>query len=182
MTKTKIANIPYGPYVAVLAGACVNEKPNYAAIGAYGVVSQKPVLYISLKNSHYTTAGVIENGFFSVNIPSSDEIEKTDYCGTVTGNQVDKSNVFQSFYDESGNAPMIKECPVNYLCKVIQTIPIFDFTMFLGEIVAAYADESCLKNKRPDAAKVKPTILMDSGYFDINNRVGSIFKACSGNK
>ena len=77
---------------------------------------------------------------------------------------------------------MIKECPVNYLCKVIQTIPIFDFTMFLGEIVAAYADESCLKNKRPDAAKVKPTILMDSGYFDINNRVGSIFKACSGNK
>ena len=56
MTKTKIANIPYGPYVAVLAGACVNEKPNYATIGAYGVVSQKPVLYISLKNSHYTTA------------------------------------------------------------------------------------------------------------------------------
>ncbi|NNJ32909.1 flavin reductase family protein [Lacrimispora defluvii] len=182
MTKTKIANIPYGPYVTVLAGACVNEKPNYAAIGAYGVVSQKPVLYISLKNSHHTTAGVIENGFFSVNIPSSDEIDKTDYCGTVTGNKVDKSNIFQSFYDEAGKAPMIKECPVNYLCKVIQTIPIFDFTMFLGEIVAAYANESCLNNGRPDAAKVKPTILMDSGYFDINNRVGSIFKTCSGNK
>ncbi len=76
MTKTKIANIPYGPYVTVLAGASVKGKPNYATIGAYGVVSQKPVLYISLKNTHYTTAGVIENGYFSVNIPSSDDIEK----------------------------------------------------------------------------------------------------------
>lgn len=181
MSKTKIANIPYGPFITVLAGATVNGKPNYATIGAYGVVSQKPVLYISLKNSHCTTKGVIENGFFSVNIPSSEAVEKTDFCGTISGNKVDKSQVFDSFYDEVGNAPLIKECPVNYLCKVIQTISIFGFTMFLGEIVAAYANEDCLVKGKPDALRVKPTILMDSGYFDIKNRVGSIFKACSGN-
>lgn len=182
MIKQRISNIPFGPYIAVLAGATVNGKPNYAAIGAYGVVSQKPVLYISLKNTHCTTKGVVENGFFSVNIPSSEDIKKTDYCGTVSGNKVDKSRVFESFYDESGNAPLIKECPVNYLCKVIQTIPMFDFTMFIGEIVAAYANEDCLENGRPDALKVKPTVLMDSGYFDLNERVGSIFKACEGSK
>ena len=179
--KKKIANIPYGPYITVLAGATVGGKPNYATIGAYGVVSQKPVLYISLKNSHYTTEGVRENGFFSVNIPSVDDIEKTDYCGTVSGNKVDKSQVFESFYDEAGNAPMIKECPVNYLCKVINNIPIFDFTMFLGEIVAAYADEACLENGRPNAVKVSPIVLMDSGYFALHNRVGSVFNACKGN-
>lgn len=183
MRKKKIANIPFGPFAAVLAGAAVNGRPNYATIGAYGVVSQKPVLYISLKNSHCTTAGVIETGFFSVNIPSSDIVEKTDLCGTVSGNNTDKSKVFQSFYDEAGNAPMIEECPVNYLCKVIQTIPVFDFTMFLGEIVAVYAKEECLdQNGKPDALKVKPTILMDTGYFDLNSRVGSIFKSCNGNK
>lgn len=182
MIKKKIANIPFGPYIAVLAGATVNGKPNYATIGAYGVVSQKPVLYISLKNSHYTTKGVVENGFFSVNIPSSEAIEKTDYCGTVSGNKVDKSIIFESFYDEAGRAPMIKECPVNYLCKVIQAIPIYDFTMFLGEIVAAYANEDCLENGKPNALQVKPTILMDTGYYDVNQRVGSIFKACKGNR
>jgi flavin reductase (DIM6/NTAB) family NADH-FMN oxidoreductase RutF len=182
MTKVKIPNIPYGPYITVLAGATVNGKPNYATIGAYGVVSQKPVLYISLRNSHYTTAGVVENGFFSVNIPSSSDIVKTDYCGTVTGNKVEKSTIFESFYDEAGNAPMIKECPINYLCKVIQTIPIFDFTMFLGEIVSVYANEKCLESGRPNALMVKPTILMDTGYFDIKDRVGSVFKTCSGNK
>lgn len=182
MDKKKIANIPFGPYITVLAGATVNGKPNYTTIGAYGVVSQKPVLYISLKNTHCTTGGVLENGFFSVNIPSSEAVEKTDYCGTVSGNKVDKSEIFESFYDEAGNAPMIKECPVNYLCKVIQTIPIFDFTMFIGEIVAAYANEECLENGRPNALKVKPTVLMDSGYFDLNDRVGSIFKTCKGSR
>lgn len=76
MTKKKIANIPFGPFISVLAGATVNGKTNYATIGAYGVVSQKNVLYISLKNSHYTTAGVLENGYFTVNIPKSDDVEK----------------------------------------------------------------------------------------------------------
>lgn len=72
---------------------------------------------------------------------------------------------------------MIKECPVNYLCKVIQTIPIFDFTMFIGEIVAVYADEKCLEeDRRPDALKVKPTIMMGSGYFDLKDKVGSLFQ------
>jgi flavin reductase (DIM6/NTAB) family NADH-FMN oxidoreductase RutF len=182
MIKKKIANIPFGPYITVLAGAMVNGKPNYTTIGAYGIVSQKSVLYISLKNSHCTTSGIVESGFFSVNIPSSASIEKTDYCGCVSGNVTDKSNVFDSFYDGVGNAPMIKECPVNYLCKVIQTIPIFDFTMFLGEIIAVYANENCLDNGRPNALKVKPIIMMDSGYFDLKDRIGSAFKVCNVNK
>jgi hypothetical protein len=42
MTKKKIANIPFGPFITVLAGAMVNGKPNYATLGAYGVVSEKP--------------------------------------------------------------------------------------------------------------------------------------------
>ncbi len=182
MTKIKIDNIPFGPFITVLAGATVNGKPNYATIGAYGVVSEKPVLYISLKNSHYTTAGVLQNGYFSVNIPPSDEVEKTDSCGTVSGNNTDKSTVFECFYDEAGNAPMICECPVNYLCKVIQTIPVFDFTMFLGEIVAVYAKEECLENGKPDALKVKPMIMMGSGYFDLKDRVGTLFQTYKGSR
>lgn len=144
MKKIKITNVPFGPFITVLAGAMVNGKPNYATLGAYGVVSEKPVLYISLKNSHYTTSGVVENGFFSVNIPSSEAVEKTDFCGCVSGNVEDKSAVF-------------------------------DFTMFLGEIVAVYANEDCMKNGKPDALKVKPTIMMGSGYFDLKEQVGSLF-------
>ena len=52
--------------------------------------------------------------------------------------------------------------------------------MFLGEIVAVYAKEECLEDGRSNALKVNPTIMMDSGYFDLNNRVGPIFKSCNG--
>lgn len=177
MNKIKTANIPFGPYVTVLAGANVNGKPNYATIGAYGVVSQKPVLYISLKNTHCTTVGVHETGFFSVNIPSSGLVVQTDYCGMVSGNEYDKSGIFTSFYEEGVDAPMIQECPINYLCKVIQTIPMFDFTMFLGEIVSAYAQEECLENGKPDARKVDPIIMMGADYFNLNDKIGSAFQS-----
>lgn len=51
--------------------------------------------------------------------------------------------------------------------------------MFIGEIVAVYANEDCLENGKPNALKVKPTIMMGSGYFDLKDRVGSIFKTYS---
>ncbi len=176
MEKVKVQNIPFGPFPAVIAGADVEGKPNYAAIGAYGIVSMRPVLYISLKSTHYTTLGVKENGYFSVNIPSSDLVKETDYCGITSGKTIDKSKVFTSFYDELGKAPMIKECPVNYLCKVIQTIPIFDFEMFLGEIVAVYVNEDCLTDQRPDPIKVNPMIMMNKSYCDLGQEVGALFK------
>ncbi|WP_411681346.1 hypothetical protein [Clostridium thailandense] len=60
----------------------------------------------------------MENGFFSINIPSSEAIDKTDFCGCISGNKEDKSN----------------------------------------------------------ALKVKPTIMMGSGYFDLKNRVVQYLK------
>jgi len=48
--------------------------------------------------------------------------------------------------------------------------------MFLGEIVAVYANDECLENGKPDALKVKPTIMMMPGYYELKNRVGTLFQ------
>jgi flavin reductase (DIM6/NTAB) family NADH-FMN oxidoreductase RutF len=176
MKKLKIKNYPIGPFPTVLAGADVNGKPNYATIGACGVVCQEPVLYISLKSTHYTTIGVKKNGYFSVNIPSADMVQKTDYCGIVSGKTADKSMLFTAFYDEQGKAPLISECPLNFLCKVIQTSPIFDFEMFFGEIVSVYANEQSLTDGKPDPLKINPMIIMGSSYWNFGQAVGNAFK------
>jgi flavin reductase (DIM6/NTAB) family NADH-FMN oxidoreductase RutF len=176
MGKIKIQNRPIGPFPTVLAGADVNGKANYVTIGACGVVSLEPVLYISLKSTHHTTLGVKENGYFSVNIPSADLVKKTDYCGIVSGKTMDKSTVFTPFYDEIGKAPMISECPLNFLCKVIQSVPIHGFEMFFGEIVSVYVNEQCLTEGKPDPLKINPLILMANGYFDIGQMAGAAFK------
>lgn len=177
MEKEKIANIPYGPYAAVIVGATADGRPNYTTAGAYGVVSQRPVLYVSLKNTHCSTPAIRDTGAFSVNIPRSGAVDKTDLCGILTGNSADKSGVFTAFYDKAAPAPMIDECSVNYLCRVIRIVPVFDFSMFFGEIVAAYADSSCLEGGMPEALKADPTILMGKNYYSLGQKVGEVFKS-----
>ncbi len=176
MEKIKIPNRPCGPFPVVLAGADVDGRPNYATVGACGVVSLEPVLYISLRGTHYTTSGVREHGYFSVNIPAAELVQKVDYCGLVSGKTADKSSVFTSFYDELGQAPMIGECPLNFLCQVIRSIPIFDFELFFGEIVAAYANERCLTEGVPDPKKIDPMMLMGSSYWGLGQAAGTVFK------
>jgi len=176
LRKVKIANWPLGPFPVALVGADVNGKPNYTTVGACGVVCQKPILYVSLKNTHYTTAGVRDNGYFSLNIPSANMIQKTDYCGLVSGSVTDKSSVFTSFYDEIGKAPMIEECPLNFLCEVIRNIDIFDFEMFLGNIVAVYINHRCLTSEKPDPIKIDPLILMGTNYLNLGHVIGNIYQ------
>jgi flavin reductase (DIM6/NTAB) family NADH-FMN oxidoreductase RutF len=136
----------------------------------------EPILYVSLKSTHYSTAGVKQSGFFSVNIPSVDMVQKTDYCGIVSGRETDKSMLFTSFYDECGKAPMIRDCPLNFLCKVIRSIPISGFDMFLGEIVAAYGSDSCMTDRKPDPLKIQPMMMMGTGYYELGRFVGSVYK------
>ena len=177
MPKVRIQNYPMvSPMPGALIGAIVNGKPNYVTVGAFGVVCQDPVFYISLKESHYTTGGVKENGWFSINVPGPDLVQKADYCGMVSGKTTDKSGLFTTFYDERGNAPLIMECPLSFLCKVVQTMPFRGFEVFFAEIVATYLDERCLTDGKPDPVKINPLILMGTHYHDLGRVVGSVFK------
>jgi flavin reductase (DIM6/NTAB) family NADH-FMN oxidoreductase RutF len=174
MKKVKLPNIPFGPFPAVLVGALADGRENYAAVGACGVVCQKPVLSVSLKSTHFTAGGVRQSGCFRVNIPGL--VAEADRCGLVSGRDEDKSALFTPFYDDAARAPMIAECGINFLCRVVRTIPIYDFEMFLGEVVAVYVNESCLTDGKPDPLKIDPMILMGTGYWSLGGQVGSIYR------
>lgn len=62
------------------------------------------------------------------------------------------------------------------LCKVTQTITVSGFLMFLGEIVAVYADEKGLTNGQIDPAKTNPMAMMYPSYFTLGKVVGTVFK------
>ncbi|MCL1866564.1 MAG: flavin reductase family protein [Oscillospiraceae bacterium] len=175
MAKIKLENQPIGPFPAMLVGAMMYGKPTYTTVGAGGCACLEPVLCVSLKNSHYITKGISKTGFFSVNIPSSDLVRQVDYCGIVSGKDADKSGLFTAFYDESGNAPLIEECPLCFLCKVCDLKEIRGFKMFFGEIVAVYADENCVEDGKVSPAKVNPMIMMGFSYCDLGKVVGKPF-------
>ena len=96
------------PLPTTLIGANVNEKPNFVAIAHVGIMDLGHVS-LGMAKAHYTNMGIKKNKAFSVNIPSEKMVKKTDYCGLVSGRQVDKSELFTIFYGEPKNAPMIKD-------------------------------------------------------------------------
>jgi len=175
MKKVKLENRPVGPFPAMVVGAIVNEKPTYTTVGAGGCACLEPVLCVSLKNTHYITDGIAQSGYFSVNIPGIHLVQELDYCGVVSGKDVDKSGLFTPFYDEKGGAPMIEECPLNFLCKVCDSKEIRGFTMFFGEIIAAFANEACLSENWPDPMKIDPVIMMGFSYCGLDTVIGQPF-------
>ena len=175
MKKIKLNNQPIGPFPAMLVGAVKDGKPTYTAVGAGGCACLEPVLCVSLKNTHYITEGIINTGYFSVNIPQTELVKELDYCGMVSGREVDKSSMFTSFYDEAGQAPMIEECSLSFLCKVCDSKEIRGFTMFFGEIAAVFANETCLTDGKPDPIKIDPIIMMGMSYCSLDSVVGMPF-------
>lgn len=167
------------PMPCVLVGANVGGKPNYLTVAWFSMVNIKPpYLMIALNKAHYTNAGLKENGTFSVNIPSLGMADATDYCGLVSGRNYDKAKMFETFYGKLKTAPMIKECPYNVECKVIQTVDLPADELFIGEIIAAYSDERYLKNGLPDLRKIAPFILSmtERKYLALGAEVGQAWE------
>lgn len=95
MTKIKFNKLPLVyPLPSILVGTVINGRTNFITLGNCGIISIEPsVIYISMDKSHYTNKGIKDNQVFSINLPSVDLVEKVDYCGLVSGNSVDKSQV-----------------------------------------------------------------------------------------
>ena len=175
MAKTKIdCNVSIYPMPVVLAGAVVQEKANFLAIGWIARVNyQPPMVAMSLGKRHYTNSGIREHREFSVNFPGVTLLEKTDYCGLVSGKNVDKSKLFKIFYGELKTAPMIEECPVNMECRLVKNVDFPSHDIFMGEVVAAYCDESVLnEEEKLDYTILKPILftMHDAGYWKLGER------------
>ncbi len=177
MAKIKLgAGALLYPMPITLVGANVRGKPNYCVIAFCGVMNAKPpILYVSLNKNHYTAVGIRENKTFAVNIPSTDMVEKTDYCGLVSGEKVDKSKLFDVFYGELKTAPMIRECAISLECRLLQTVEFDVDITYIGEVVEAYADERLQSDGKLDTKKIDPILftLQDRKYWRIGDFLGN---------
>jgi flavin reductase (DIM6/NTAB) family NADH-FMN oxidoreductase RutF/effector-binding domain-containing protein len=180
MEKTKAgAFIPLPVVPTVLVGANVENKPNYLTVGfVSGVNIKPPIIGVSLNRKHHTVKGILENGTFSINIPSADYIRETDYCGLVSGRAVDKSLLFSTFYGELKTAPMIEEFPI--VCECTYTGQKVDFamdTIYFGEIIQSYVSRDLYKKGQPaDIIKINPLLTgLDRQYRAAGAAMGKAF-------
>lgn len=151
--------IPLPNMPIVLVGTMLKEKPNYIPVGFIsGVNAKPPIVCIGINRRNITCETILQNKFFSLNFPSSEQVVKVDYCGIVSGNEVDKSTVFSTFYGSTQNVPMIEECPITCVCQLTADKVEFETdVVYFGEVKEVYVDEETIKeNNRIDVGKCNP--------------------------
>ncbi|MCX7709459.1 MAG: flavin reductase family protein [Clostridia bacterium] len=177
MNKLKLGDKNYlYPSPIVLVGASTNGNPNYMPVSFCSIINRVPAMIaISLNKSHYTRSMIKENGVFSINIPSADMVEDTDYCGLVSGRDVDKSGLFDTFFGVLDHAPMIEECPLNLECKVVHELELEGSNVaIIGQVIETYSDERFLTNHQPDLKKINPILLSmyEYNYYSVGEIIG----------
>ncbi len=178
--KIKISNNVFVyPMPVTLLGTNIKGKANFMALGWVSRVNANPpMIGVGVHKSHYTPEGIKENKSFSINFPGAEMIRETDYCGLVSGEKVDKSDLFEVFYGELKTAPMIKECALNLECRLVETLEFPTNYFFVGEIVAAYSEEQYITQGKPDIKKMEPLLLTmpDNSYWTVGDYAGAAWK------
>jgi flavin reductase (DIM6/NTAB) family NADH-FMN oxidoreductase RutF len=152
------------PMPVVIVGTWDEDRENYVTIAHVGIFNSGQPQYISigLNKAHHTNDCIRKSKAFSVCLPSVDMVESTDYVGLVSGRKTDKSKVYDSFYSEKRNSPMIDGCSVCMDCRLHEVLDYRTHDIFVGEILATYAEESVLTEGHIDIAKLRP-MLFDMG-------------------
>ena len=170
MKKKLGPSIANYPMPLILAGTNVNGKANFLAVAWFTMANYQPLqIAIVLGKMHHTNEGIKENKTFSVCIPSTKQIESVDYCGLVSGKQADKSKIYDVFYGDLKTAPMISEFGLNYECELLKVVDNGANEMFIGAIKEAYADETILKDGKPDISLIDPVLCIQNGgkYYNL---------------
>lgn len=179
MSKIKLGNNIFIPMPVTLVGTVIQGKANFMAVGWVTRVNAKPPkIGIGINKSHATPGGIIANKSFSVCLPNRSLIEKTDYCGIVSGMSTDKSKVFHVFYGNIGSAPLIEECPLCLECDLVETMEGESNYFFIGEIRGAYAEDSCVRDGKIDPIEANYLILTmpDNTYWSLGQKMGDAWK------
>jgi len=170
------------PRPAMLVGAMVNGKPNFITIGGGGLADgEPPMISLPIRHHQYTLQGIMENRAFSINYPSVEQVKETDFCGMVSGRNVDKVAVckFNIFYGKVEKAPLIEQCPVNLECTLMHTLNLGSHMLVIGQVEECHVNEDCLTDGKPDARKINAMVFdIEQGlYLAIGGIVAKAFSA-----
>jgi flavin reductase (DIM6/NTAB) family NADH-FMN oxidoreductase RutF len=173
-------NVFMYPMPVTLLGTLVDKKPDFMALGwVTRVNANPPTVGCGVGRHHHSVRGIEENQTFSINFPSVEMMQKTDYCGLVSGRDIDKATIFDVYYGELKTAPMIHECPLSLECQLQSVVENPTNNFYIGEIIASYTEEKYLTDRKLDIRKINPLLLTmpDNRYWTIGAYAGDAWSA-----
>ena len=118
-------------------------KSNLITVAWCGNVnSSPPMLSISVRPIRHSHAILVESGEFVVNIPAVQQAQAVDYCGVVSGRDIDKFASTGLTPAPAGKVacPLVAECPVNISCRIEQRHSLGSHDLFLAMVEEVAVD------------------------------------------
>ncbi|MEN6469686.1 MAG: flavin reductase family protein [Smithella sp.] len=155
IAEAAMNKIRKGVFLSVRA----DDAQNTMTIGwaLMGVIWQKPMLMVAVRDSRYTFSIIEKAADFTVSIPAGDMSKEIAFCGTKSGRDTDKFKMcrLETADGKTVVSPIIKVAGIHFECKIVyksamnpafldkkydqSLYPQKDYhTLYYGEILACY--------------------------------------------
>ncbi len=130
-------------------------------------VSHRPALVVvHIAPQRLTHDMIMDAKEFGLSILSEDQMEISQYAGTVSGRKEDKfaSGLLRTKQPKVISTPVLDGCAATMECRLEKAISMGDHTIFVGRVVALERDES-----------KKPLILHRGKYYRLGEKIGKYY-------
>ena len=113
------------------------------------VSGDPPLVAIAVEPVRHLHELISRSDEFTINVPHAGLLREAHRCGTVSGADHDKfaETGLHAVSARQVEAPWIDECVAHLECGVVGVTEQGDHTLFLGEVLAAWADEDAFKEQ-----------------------------------
>ncbi|MFA6254493.1 MAG: flavin reductase family protein [Patescibacteria group bacterium] len=135
----------YPEVVVLVTSIDKSGKPNVMPAGWFAFSNSEPAcLTVAIGYKRYTHKLISQTKEFVVCFPSLGQEKDIEYCGEVSGAEVDKfANCnLEILPAVEVKPPLIKNSVACFECKIINMMDLADHTVFAGEIVAAHISDN----------------------------------------
>jgi flavin reductase (DIM6/NTAB) family NADH-FMN oxidoreductase RutF len=129
----------------VLLSAQYRGEPDVMTAAWLVPVSHRPPLVaVALSSLHNTHFLILKSQEFVINIPGRPLADQALICGTFSGRDVDKFARAQltPIAGRRVTVPWVDQCLAHLECGLVETHETGDHTLFIGEVIGAWADEN----------------------------------------
>jgi flavin reductase (DIM6/NTAB) family NADH-FMN oxidoreductase RutF len=177
---SKIVKKPFvalRPVPTVLVSCGHGQRANIITIAWTGVLCSKPPqLGIGVRPDRHSHGLIQETGEFVVNIPGEDLLDEVEYCGFVSGRDVDKFAIrgLTPVVGSAVQTPIIAECPINIECQVSHTLSLGSHDLFVGQVMAVQFSQEALDERgQVDNNKLRPILFTGNEYWGLGSLLGA---------
>lgn len=182
----KPGNMLYPLPVVLVSASDGKGRDNLITIAWAGTVcTNPPIVSISVRPERYSYDMIRSTGEFIINLTTKDLVFATDYCGVVSGRDVDKWEKahLTKVPGDKVKVPYVKESPVSIECKVRSVEELGSHHMFLADVVAVHCDDAYMdENNGFHLEKAEPLVYSHGQYYATGEYLGKFGYSIRKNK